>query len=783
MHCPNAACKKEIPAERLFCQWCERYGPSVTLGFVEGRTLGKPLVGEQVVDRRTGRNPGFGKMFVREAPGKLISLSLSGLGFFRAIFDKDSRAWHDKIAGTVVLYRGEGPVAAMGPAETLAGRRGRRGMTSASAKRRWGGTGRHRQHLTAAMMVFAVVGCEALPTSVGGSRGRDATLQIVSVSDFIPGQTATLRGTLLSSITGLTVDGVPVTLGGSSDSVRTFVVPQLRKCEADGRRVRLIANGSLEFWPPLRVDNPLRLEPGESRLLDLESLACLQLPGGESHVLTALNTTIPPDRYAGDNLTTPVVPLLTLRTGPGAPPAALALSPTPSLPPSRLGHPHAELRARPPALVAGYSRVAEAPRPFDPAYATAQVGDTVRFPTVWRLESERAAMGAPCQRDRAAIYADTLRSYPVAIAAISGDVVVAVDLRLPGAAAYLSGPGQAFLEKAAAAASPQLLPAIRAVIDPDYTPLQGGGGRYYTIVTSRKVHNPADSRGWAAVAGDLLTDSPVATCPLASEMHATFFETESFPAGGATSTPPGFLGAVMVHEYAHQADIVTAVRRGLRRDWGGPEQLAVAAEEAAMRLTLGTAENANYGALGPDRVHDGGLLNVMWDRARGVGPLSLGSQYSVGALQYLFMRELVGETGLLPVADPLYMRIRREMQAGYRNASFHDKYDVFSRLSGRSVNELADMFALAMATDDLVGPEAARAHGLPQIRSWDATKIPGAQLPAGVVAGEAATITLSGGPHGYGAAYVWGAPGSTGVSFELVEAHPVPRIVRITRLR
>jgi hypothetical protein len=44
-------------------------------------------------------------MLVRELIGKLVSGFFAGLGFFWAIWDRDSQAWHDKLAGTVVVRR------------------------------------------------------------------------------------------------------------------------------------------------------------------------------------------------------------------------------------------------------------------------------------------------------------------------------------------------------------------------------------------------------------------------------------------------------------------------------------------------------------------------------------------------------------------------------------------------------------------------------------------------------------------------------------------------------
>jgi uncharacterized RDD family membrane protein YckC len=157
MNCPS--CKKEIVPDSVFCAWCNDFVPSsgqgkkanlfrrwvafaldpliavvlylVGVGIVgaiskdlgivaavglpivylvwflsllrRGLTPGKKLMGLQVVDHQTGTVPGFGKMFVREIVGRAISGLFGGLGYFWAIFDKNSQAWHDKIAGTVVL--------------------------------------------------------------------------------------------------------------------------------------------------------------------------------------------------------------------------------------------------------------------------------------------------------------------------------------------------------------------------------------------------------------------------------------------------------------------------------------------------------------------------------------------------------------------------------------------------------------------------------------------------------------------------------------------------------
>ncbi len=168
MNCPR--CSKEIVPDSVFCVWCSAFVPSpqdgekanlfarwfalavdplvavvlyflgvgfagatsLNLGIVaamalpivyavwylslfrRGMTPGKKLLGLQVVNSQTGAIPGFGKMFLREIVGRFVSALFFGVGYFWAIFDKNAQAWHDKIAGTVVLKvasrRGAHPV-------------------------------------------------------------------------------------------------------------------------------------------------------------------------------------------------------------------------------------------------------------------------------------------------------------------------------------------------------------------------------------------------------------------------------------------------------------------------------------------------------------------------------------------------------------------------------------------------------------------------------------------------------------------------------------------------
>lgn len=157
MNCPS--CQKEVSPENYFCVWCGSFIPNLSkgkkanlfarwvallldpliavvlyfigigvfgamseeLGIVaaillpifylvwfltllrQGFTPGKKLLGLQVINQQTGENPGFGKMFLREVIGRFLSALFFGIGYFWALFDKNSQAWHDKLAGTVVV--------------------------------------------------------------------------------------------------------------------------------------------------------------------------------------------------------------------------------------------------------------------------------------------------------------------------------------------------------------------------------------------------------------------------------------------------------------------------------------------------------------------------------------------------------------------------------------------------------------------------------------------------------------------------------------------------------
>jgi uncharacterized RDD family membrane protein YckC len=65
-------------------------------------TPGKMVVSARIVDARTGGQPSFGQCIVRYF-AYIVSMLPVGLGFLWIAFDRRKQAWHDKLAGTIVI--------------------------------------------------------------------------------------------------------------------------------------------------------------------------------------------------------------------------------------------------------------------------------------------------------------------------------------------------------------------------------------------------------------------------------------------------------------------------------------------------------------------------------------------------------------------------------------------------------------------------------------------------------------------------------------------------------
>lgn len=81
----------------------------VVLTGLRGASVGKRAVGIQVTTS-DGGPPGLLRAFVREIAGKYLSSCFYGLGFMIATVDPETRALHDRLAGTWVV-EADGPAA------------------------------------------------------------------------------------------------------------------------------------------------------------------------------------------------------------------------------------------------------------------------------------------------------------------------------------------------------------------------------------------------------------------------------------------------------------------------------------------------------------------------------------------------------------------------------------------------------------------------------------------------------------------------------------------------
>lgn len=68
-----------------------------------GQTIGKMVTGLRVV-KKDGTAVSIGSVLFRHLIGYPLTLLTFGLGFFLSIFNKNGRALHDFLAGTVVIY-------------------------------------------------------------------------------------------------------------------------------------------------------------------------------------------------------------------------------------------------------------------------------------------------------------------------------------------------------------------------------------------------------------------------------------------------------------------------------------------------------------------------------------------------------------------------------------------------------------------------------------------------------------------------------------------------------
>ena len=87
------------------------WGTSVVYGVLlttlRGQTLGKMLLGIQVVDS-SGSIPPWYRVVARELVGKFVSEVIIWLGYLWIVFDQNKRGWHDYLGGSYVVRKRRG---------------------------------------------------------------------------------------------------------------------------------------------------------------------------------------------------------------------------------------------------------------------------------------------------------------------------------------------------------------------------------------------------------------------------------------------------------------------------------------------------------------------------------------------------------------------------------------------------------------------------------------------------------------------------------------------------
>lgn len=542
--------------------------------------------------------------------------------------------------------------------------------------------------LAALALVLVTVACTTdVPTSGGRRAPADTALALTRVASFTPGTVATLYGRNLSRISTLTVGDTPVQASHTSDTTAAFTVPTWRSCETDGRRVTLLANGSVQLVVPIELRDTVALAVGESRILGPADAACLRLGANDQdYVLSAVNLSTDAVQRSDR--------LLVLRTWTDGDAAPLSST----LPAAGTARGSSTARPLLPSAVRTTTDPYSAdPVEFDPRYATAGVGDTVTL-IDWPALARLGGYTHPCQVPR-----DRVPTYPARVAAVSGRVVIAVDLRVRNPADHFAPASLALLGKAARLADVSLVETVRAVFDPDFQPLRGAGGRYFMVLAD-------DLAGAVGASSDGGTAQPGSVCALASEMPVSLASSTVL----TTDLMARNLARIAIHEYAHTADVVTAARRtgwryGHSSGWMG-EAWAVAAEETTVRIASGQPTAARLSRITDEHPFSTLGLANLWGARPDLSPWTGPGQYEQGASLLMYARERAGEAALGPGRDRLYLRLLA------RGAW---SIDALAAELGTTPNDLLDTWGLAVVTDDLVDGGPAGALRLPQLAAWD----------------------------------------------------------------
>ncbi|HEX6064647.1 MAG TPA: hypothetical protein VFZ04_10535 [Longimicrobiales bacterium] len=592
-----------------------------------------------------------------------------------------------------------------------------------------------------------------------------APARLTSVDTLRPGQIVQVRGSGFTNLKSLELDGVAATeLTVTSDSVAHFRVPSMRACETDMRVASVATTGASPISGVVRVPESITLQRFESRVLTEDDLKCLRLPAGQDYVLSAANLSIPTAEM--ESMRT-LLQVRVLGTGEGAGAAgAAAIAPFSPLVGGTLVEPQMpEL----PALKGSYSK---APVPFDPRYGTAVIGDTLNF-----VNWFSAAPTGPDFPPQPICFqsADAVPSFKAKVVALSGNVAVVIDLRDSYVSFFLNPAQLGWLQEAAAMTDKLLLSTMRSIFDAEYQPPAGGGGRFYVMLGNLPS-------GGFAYDGTLpaVTVMNQETCPRSSEMVV------SLVSAGWLAAPqnqnPALLAGLFLHEYAHNADLITS-RRGRTQSILN-EGLATLAEETASRIASGQPLNARHSGVGSSGPLITGAALGMWGTQPQLGPFQFNGRYGANARMLLFLRELAGEASVNHGRNPtLYQRLI------YAPIDWLDRPAVINHITsvlGLQYNDLIDRYTLASVTAGLI--DAAAVHDLPRFTSWDHSERASQSGPLaagfpGRVSRRTTSERVLGAADGSHAAMYLMADGPRGVSLELISMAANARMIRLTRLR
>lgn len=604
-----------------------------------------------------------------------------------------------------------------------------------------------------ALALLALAGCGG--DGITGKTEKPDRTPAISGAALNAGGEGVLTGTALDLLPAtLTVDGLTVTPSTRSATEIRFAMPAGRPCEVDGRPIAIQA-GTLTHTAALEVPSTIAMEVGESRVLTREQLAtlCLQLPAGrESYVFTALNPAL--TRGGPD-------PLFTVRTWSGSGAASATVNPAQVRAPAHRGYHHSAHPATQSLRSSGvWHSYSPNPTPFDPRYTTATIGDTVPWADLHNVNVR-------CDSPR-----EQVPTFPVVVAGISstGKTVLAFDARSTQGAKWLSPAVRQRLNRTANIMERWAVPAVRAVMDPAYEPVRGAGGRWWHVFRTNIDGYGVDTR----------MSVPQTMCRYSSEMTTTH----------SGDLPPEYdgeveyLASIFIHEYAHHAEDVHAVRRWGTTfvpgtaTWALTEPWAQTVAETAARLASNQPTDARYSALGADVPLPDFYLNGYGEHPAqsqfGDTPVGRSGAYDQSVRLLMYLRERWGDAAANTTHERFFGRVK-----GLPLRSL----DAMAGLVGLSANDALDQWALAEATDNLVDPAVASARGLPQIRSWapqDSGPLPSMTLSR--LTGGARVLNVG---HGnYAALYALseGDNSGKGLSLTFEGFGSAPFIARITRL-